>query len=71
MKLEFTTTNNFSSMKKIFLKSVLLMAVVLGTFSSCVNDDSYGVPETTLVTYDLTPTTTVAAVNTAATASPV
>lgn len=71
MKLEFTTTNNFSSMKKIFLKSVLLMAVVLGTFSSCVNDDSYGVPETTLVTYDLTTTTTVAAVNSAATASPV
>lgn len=47
------------------------MAVVLGTFSSCVNDDSYGVPETTLVTYDLTPTTTVVAVNTAATTVPV
>lgn len=40
------------------------MAVVLGTFSSCVNDDSYGVPETTLVTYDLVPTTTVAAIKT-------
>lgn len=49
-------------MKKIFLKSVLALTVILGTFSSCVNDDSYGIPDTTLVTYELTTTTTVAAV---------
>ena len=58
-------------MKKIILKSALLMAVVLGTFTSCVNDDSYEVPATSLTTYELTPTTTVAAVNLAATGTPV
>lgn len=56
-------------MKKIILKSILL--VTLSIFvSSCVNSDTYGVPENTLTTYDLTTTTTVEAVNLAATTVP-
>jgi hypothetical protein len=57
-------------MKKIILKSLLLVTISLG-ISSCVNDDSYSTPTNTLETYELTTTTTVAAVNTAATATPV
>lgn len=57
-------------MKKIILKSLLLVTISLG-ISSCVNDDSYSTPTNTLETYELTTTTTVAAVNAAATATPV
>lgn len=57
-------------MKKIILKSVLLLTLSLG-ISSCVNDDSYATPNETLDTTELATTTTVAAVNAAATNSPV
>lgn len=57
-------------MKKIFLKSVLLLTLSLG-ISSCVNDDSYATPNETLNTTELATTTTVAAVNAAATNTPV
>lgn len=53
-------------MKNIFLKSLLMLTVSLGTLSSCVNSDDYSTPESTLTTYELTTTTTVAAVNAAA-----
>lgn len=53
-------------MKNIFLKSLLILTVSLGTLSSCVNSDDYSTPESTLTTYELTTTTTVAAVNAAA-----
>ena len=53
-------------MKNIFLKSLLILTVSLGTLSSCVNSDEYSTPESTLTTYELTTTTTVAAVNAAA-----
>lgn len=57
-------------MKKIILKSLLLVTISLG-ISSCVNDDSYSTPTNTLETYEFTTTTTVAAVNTAATTTAV
>ena len=57
-------------MKKIILKSLLLVTISLG-ITSCVNDDSYSTPTDTLDTYELTTTTTVAAVNSAATGTPV
>lgn len=53
-------------MKNIFLKSLLILTVSLGTLSSCINSDDYSTPENTLTTYELTTTTTVAAVNAAA-----
>lgn len=56
-------------MKNIFLKSLLILTVSLGTLSSCVNSDNYSTPESTLTTYELTSTTTVAAVNLAASAN--
>ena len=58
-------------MKKIILKTVLLFSFVLGFFTGCANDDNYQAPESTLVTYELTTTRTVASVNSAATATPV
>ena len=58
-------------MKNIIFKSVLLLFVAAGLFSSCVNDDNYGTPLQTLVTYELTTTTTVNAVDAAATPDPV
>jgi hypothetical protein len=58
-------------MKKIILKLGLLLALTIGFFSSCASDDHYTTPDNTLVTYELTPTTTVASVNAVATASPV
>lgn len=58
-------------MKKIILKSVLLLSVTIGILSSCASDDAYDVPEQTLVTYELTTTTTVEAVDAAATGAPV
>ena len=58
-------------MKKIFLKSSLLLTLSFGIFSSCVNDDSYSVPENTLTTFELTTTTTAEAVNLDATTTPV
>lgn len=58
-------------MKNIILKTVLLFSFVLGFFTGCANDDNYQVPESTLVTYELTTTRTVASVNSAATATPV
>lgn len=57
-------------MKKIILKSLLLVTISLG-ITSCVNDDSYSTPTDTLETFELTTTTTVAAVNSAATGTPV
>jgi hypothetical protein len=50
-------------MKKLLIKISILSTIVLGVFVSCVNDDSYGVPEKTLKTYFLQPTKTVAQVN--------
>ena len=58
-------------MKNIFIKSVLFLSVTAGLFSSCVNDDNYNTPSSTLVTYELTTTTTVEAVQDAATNFPV
>ena len=54
-------------MKKIILKSVLLLSLTIGLLSSCVNDDDYSAPEQSLTTYVLTPTTTVEAINSATT----
>jgi hypothetical protein len=50
-------------MKKLLIKISIIATIALGVFSSCVNDDSYGVPEKTLKTYFLTPTKTVAEIN--------
>ncbi len=58
-------------MKKIIFKTVLLLSISAGLFSSCINDDSYDVPGKTLETYELTSTTTVAAIDAAATSLPV
>jgi hypothetical protein len=56
-----------NSMKNIILKSVLLIMVAFGAFTSCINDDSYSVPESTLTTSEFTASKTVAAINLAAT----
>lgn len=58
-------------MKKIFLKSGLLLSLAIGLLSGCANDDHYKTPESTLDTYEFTTTRTVASVNSAATATPV
>lgn len=58
-------------MKNIIIKSVLLLTFATGFFTSCANDDAYDAPKDTLVTYEFTPTTTVAAVNSAATGTPI
>jgi len=58
-------------MKKLILKSVLLLSLTIGFITGCANDDHYNTPKETLVTYDLTATTTVQAVRDAATSSPV
>ncbi len=56
-------------MKKFILKTVLL--VVTATFLvSCVNSDTYGVPESTLSTFEFTTTKTVLEINAAATTTP-
>lgn len=47
-------------MKNIFLKSVFTLLIIAGMLTSCVNSDTYGVPENTLQTYELTTTKTVA-----------
>ncbi len=52
-------------MKNILIKSALLIALTLGV-TSCINDDTYGVPENTLTTYELTATKTVAQINASA-----
>jgi Family of unknown function (DUF5689) len=53
-------------MKKIILKSAILLSLATGLFYGCANDDYYETPENTLETYELTPTTTVAAVKASA-----
>jgi hypothetical protein len=58
-------------MKKIVLKSGLLLSFAIGLLSGCASDDHYTTPQDTLVTYELTPTRTVASVNSAATGTPV
>lgn len=58
-------------MKKIFNKLGLLLLLTVGLFSGCASDDHYTTPENTLTTYELTPTRTVASVNSAATGTPV
>lgn len=58
-------------MKNIILKFGLLFLFVIGFFTGCANDDNYQVPQSTLVTYELTTTRTVASVNSAATAVPI
>ncbi len=58
-------------MKKIILKSGLLLSLAFGLLSGCANDDNYTTPESTLVTYELATTRTVVSVNSAATATPV
>lgn len=57
-------------MKNIILKSILLLSLTAGLFTSCINDDNYGTPDNTLVTSELTPTTTVAAVLAATNGTP-
>jgi hypothetical protein len=46
-------------MKKILIKSALVIALTFGV-TSCINDDAYSVPQNTLTTYELTATKTVA-----------
>lgn len=58
-------------MKKIILKSGLLLSMTVALFSGCASDDHYTTPENTLTTYELTTTRTVASVNSAATGTPV
>jgi hypothetical protein len=58
-------------MKKIILKSGLLLSLTIALFSGCASDDNYATPESTLTTYELTTTRTVASVNSAATGTPV
>jgi len=58
-------------MKKLFLKSGLIVSLAIGLFYGCANDDSYSTPEKTLVTYELISTKTVKSVRDAATSSPV
>ncbi len=58
-------------MKKIILKSGLLLSVTVALFSGCASDDHYTTPKNTLTTYELTTTRTVASVNSAATGTPV
>lgn len=41
-------------MKKIILKSGLLVAAAIGLFTGCASDDHYTTPENTLVTYEMT-----------------
>jgi Family of unknown function (DUF5689) len=53
-------------MKNIILKSALLLSLTTGLFFGCASDDHYSTPENTLETYELTPTTTVAAVKASA-----
>ncbi|MGL2962547.1 DUF5689 domain-containing protein [Flavobacterium sp. RSB2_4_14] len=53
-------------MKKIILKSALLLSMTIGLFFGCAPDDYYTTPENTLETFELTPTTTVAAVRASA-----
>lgn len=49
-------------MKKLFLKSGLIVSLAISLFYSCANDDKYSTPENTLVTYELTVTRTVLSV---------
>lgn len=58
-------------MKKIILKSGLLLSLAIVLFSGCASDDHYTTPENTLTTYELAVTRTVASVNSAATGTPV
>ena len=58
-------------MKKLILKSGLLLSLAIGLISGCATDDHYTTPENTLVTYELTPTRTVQSVRDDANASPV
>lgn len=51
-------------MKKIIFKSAFLASLAIGLFSGCASDDHYTTPEDTLVTYELTPTRTVASLPT-------
>lgn len=55
-------------MKSIHLKAVAIAMLAVGTFSSCINDDTYNKPEVQCVT--LTPTKTVQEVRDMATATP-
>jgi len=57
-------------MKNIILKSYILTSICFGLLVGCANSDYYTAPESSLTTYELTPTTTVAAVEAAATANP-
>ena len=58
-------------MKNTIIKSVLLFTLATGFFTSCANDDAYDTPIDTLRTYELTTTTSVAAIDGAATGTPV
>lgn len=58
-------------MKKIILKFVLLISLSIGLLTSCVNNDSYSVPEQTLTTYEFTATKTVNEINKLAKTNPV
>ena len=58
-------------MKKILLKSGLLLSLAIGFVTGCASDDHYTTPEDDLVTYELPVTRTVASVNSAATGTPV
>ncbi|HNP32376.1 MAG TPA: DUF5689 domain-containing protein [Flavobacterium sp.] len=56
---------------KNIIKSALVLSLAISLFSGCASDDHYTTPENTLVTYEMTPTKTVAEINSAATATPV
>lgn len=57
-------------MKNIILRSFVLKSICFGLLVGCANSDYYTAPESSLTTYELTPTTTVAAVDAGATANP-
>jgi len=56
-------------MKKSIFKNIFTLALTVISLSSCVNDDSYDVPENALQTYDLT--STIAVNQIVATSTPV
>jgi hypothetical protein len=58
-------------MKKIILKSGLVLSLAIGFLTGCASDDHYTTPDNTLATYELTSTRTVESVNSAATGTPV
>lgn len=57
-------------MKNTIVRLFVLTSICFGLLVGCANSDYYTAPESSLTTYELTPTTTVAAVDAGATANP-